>query len=138
MLNIALEIDLVRSIFELIQMNRAYTVMPLISKRATESRGLHWQKVVYPEIKVTICVVRPVRRPQTALPLDAATRSKALLSELVNGPHAEGRDLATLLGLAVTLGRLREPCAIVSDEIEVDGNRQGRPRRGSVPRAALM
>ena len=82
MINIALEIDSVRSISELVQKGRGYTVMPRNSIRGGEGRGLHWQKITNPEIEVTICLVRPVRRPQTALLLEAAALARALLSEM--------------------------------------------------------
>jgi LysR family nitrogen assimilation transcriptional regulator len=91
MLNIALEIDSVRSIAELVQNGRGYTVMPRNSMLGGESRGLHWQKIVNPEIEVTICLIRPVRRPQTALLLEAAALTRALLSEIVE-PVADFRS----------------------------------------------
>jgi LysR family nitrogen assimilation transcriptional regulator len=81
-LNIALEIDSVRSISELVQKGRGHTVMPHNSMRGSEGRGLHWQKITNPEIEVTICLIRPVKRPQTALHLEAAALTKALLSEI--------------------------------------------------------
>ena len=82
LLNVALEIDSVRSISELIQKGRGYTVMPRNSIRGGEGRGLHWQKIMNPEIEVTICLVQSARRPQTALPLEAAALARTLLSEM--------------------------------------------------------
>ena len=87
MLNIAFEIDSVRSISELVQKGRGYTVMPLDSMRGSEGHGLHWQKIVSPEIKVTLCLIRPVRRPQTALPLEAAALAKTALSKMLRLPE---------------------------------------------------
>jgi LysR family transcriptional regulator, nitrogen assimilation regulatory protein len=72
MLNVAFEIDSVRSISELVQNGRGYTVMPLGSMRGGEGHGLRWQKIVSPEIQVTLCLIQPMRRPRTALPLEAA------------------------------------------------------------------
>ena len=90
MLNIAFEIDSVRSISELVQNGRGYTVMPVNSMRGPEGRGLHWQKIVKPEIEVTICLIQPARRPQTALSLEAAALAKATLLELLGLPvHQE-------------------------------------------------
>jgi hypothetical protein len=84
MLNIAFEVDSVRSISELVQNGRGHTVMPVNSMR--EGRGLHWQKIVKPEIEVTICLIQPARRPQTALSLEAAALAKATLLELLGLP----------------------------------------------------
>jgi LysR family transcriptional regulator, nitrogen assimilation regulatory protein len=81
MLNIAFEIDSVRSISELVQKGRGYTVMPFNSIGG--SGGLFWQKIVDPQIQVTLCLVSPVRRPQTALPLEAAALAKSTLSEIL-------------------------------------------------------
>ena len=90
MLNIAFEVDSVRSISELVQNGRGYTVMPVNSMRGPEGRGLHWQKIVKPEIEVTICLIQPARRPQTALSLEAAALAKATLLELLGLPvHQE-------------------------------------------------
>ena len=86
MLNIAFEIDSVRSISALVQKGRGHTVMPLNSMRGPEGRGLHWQKIVKPEIEVTICLIQPARRPQTALSLEAAALAKATLLELLGLP----------------------------------------------------
>jgi LysR family nitrogen assimilation transcriptional regulator len=83
MLNISLEIDSVRSISELVQKRRGYTVMPRNSMRRSEGERLYWQKITNPEIEVTICLVQPVRRPQSALPLEAAALTRPLLSVLV-------------------------------------------------------
>ena len=82
LLNVALEIDSVRSISELVLKSKGYTVMPRNSIRRGEGWNLHWQKITNPEIEVTICLVRPVRRPQTALLLEAAALARALLSEM--------------------------------------------------------
>jgi hypothetical protein len=62
MLNIAFEVDSVRSISELVQNGRGHTVMPVNSMRGPEGRGLHWQKIVKPEIEVTICLIQPAGR----------------------------------------------------------------------------
>jgi hypothetical protein len=60
------------------------------SIRGPEGRGLHWQKIVKPEIEVTICLIQPARRPQTALSLEAAALAKATLLELLGLPvHQE-------------------------------------------------
>jgi LysR family nitrogen assimilation transcriptional regulator len=83
MLNIAFEIDSVRSISELVQAGRGHTIMPLNSMRGPEGRGLHWQKIVNPEIEVTICLIQPARRPQTALSLESAALAKAALLNLL-------------------------------------------------------
>lgn len=83
MLDISLEIDSVRSISDLVQNGRGHTVMPRNSMRVgVGGRGLYWQKITNPEIKVTICLIRPVRRPQTALQLEAAALAKALLLKI--------------------------------------------------------
>jgi LysR family transcriptional regulator, nitrogen assimilation regulatory protein len=66
MLNIAFEIDSVRSISELVQKGKGSTVMPLNSIGGSESGELYWQKITDPQIEVTLCLIRPVRRPQTA------------------------------------------------------------------------
>ena len=86
MLNISFEIDSVRSIFDLVQKGRGYTVMPLDSMRGSESHGLHWQRIVSPVIEVTLCLIRPMRRPQTALPLEAAALVRTMLSEMLGLP----------------------------------------------------
>ena len=86
MLNISFEIDSVRSIFDLVQKGRGYTVMPLDSIRGSEGHGLHWQKIVSPEIEVTLCLIRPVRQPQTALPLEAAALVRTALSKMLGLP----------------------------------------------------
>jgi LysR family nitrogen assimilation transcriptional regulator len=83
MLNIAFEIDSVRSISELVQKGKGSTVMPLNSIGGSESDGLYWQKITDPQIEVTLCLIRPVRRPQTALPLEAAALAKSALSEIL-------------------------------------------------------
>lgn len=83
MLNIAFEIDSVRSISELVQKGKGSTVMPLNSIGGSESGGLYWQKITDPQIEVTLCLIRPVRRPQTALPLEAAALAKSALSEIL-------------------------------------------------------
>jgi len=93
MLNIAFEVDSVRSISELVQNGRGHTVMPVNSMRGPEGRGLHWQKIVKPEIEVTICLIQPARRPQTALSLEAAALAKATLLELLGLPaHQEKQN----------------------------------------------
>jgi len=89
MLNIAFEIDSVRSISELVQKGRGHTVMPLNSMRGPEGKGLHWQKITNPEIAVTICLIQPARRPQTALSLEAAGLAKAALLDLLELPPQE-------------------------------------------------
>src|SRR5580692_199863 len=89
MLNIAFEIDSVRSISELVQKGRGHTVMPLNSMRGPEGKGLHWQKIANPEIAVTICLIQPGRRPQTALSLEAAALAKASLLDLLELPAPE-------------------------------------------------
>jgi LysR family transcriptional regulator, nitrogen assimilation regulatory protein len=89
MLNIAFEIDSVRSISELVQKGRGHTVMPLNSMRGPEVKGLHWQKIANPEIAVTICLIQPARRPQTALSLEAAGLAKAALLDLLELPTQE-------------------------------------------------
>jgi len=86
MLNISFEIDSVRSISELVQKGRGYTVMQLDSMRGSEGHGLHWQKIVSPVIEVTLCLIRPVRRPQTALPLEAAALARTMLSKMLGLP----------------------------------------------------
>jgi LysR family nitrogen assimilation transcriptional regulator len=83
MLNIAFEIDSVRSISELVQKGKGSTVMPLNSIGGSESGGLYWQKITDPQIEVTLCLIRPVRRPQTALPLEAAALARSALSEIL-------------------------------------------------------
>jgi LysR family transcriptional regulator, nitrogen assimilation regulatory protein len=83
MLNIAFEIDSVRSISELVQKGKGSTVMPLNSIGGSESGELYWQKITDPQIEVTLCLIRPVRRPQTALPLEAAALAKSALSEIL-------------------------------------------------------
>ena len=83
MLNIPFEIDSVRSISELVQKGKGSTVMPLNSIGGSESGGLYWQKITDPQIEVTLCLIRPVRRPQTALPLEAAALAKSALSEIL-------------------------------------------------------
>jgi LysR family transcriptional regulator, nitrogen assimilation regulatory protein len=92
MLNIAFEIDSVRSISELVQKGWGHTVMPLNSMRGPEGRGLHWQKIVKPEIVVTICLIQPARRPQTALSLEAAALAKATLLDLLELPTQKKRS----------------------------------------------
>jgi LysR family nitrogen assimilation transcriptional regulator len=82
-LNIAFEIDSVRSISDLVQKGRGHTIMPLNAMRGPEGKGLHWQKIVNPEIAVTICLIQPARRPQTALSLEAAGLAKAALLDLL-------------------------------------------------------
>src|SRR5260370_8514405 len=89
MLNIAFEIDSVRSISELVQKGRGHTVMPLNSMRGPEVKGLHWQKIANPEIAVTICLIQPARRPQTALSLEAAGPAKAGPLDLFELPTPE-------------------------------------------------
>jgi hypothetical protein len=44
---------------------------------------LDWQKIVKPEIEVTICLIQPARRPQTALSLEATVLAKAALLDLL-------------------------------------------------------
>jgi LysR family transcriptional regulator, nitrogen assimilation regulatory protein len=93
MLNIALEVDSVRSISELVQNGRGYTVVPVNSMRGPEGKALRWQRIVKPEIEVTICLIQPTRRPQTALSLEAAALAKATLVDLLGlPPHEEKRD----------------------------------------------
>ena len=93
MLNIAFEIDSVRSISELVQKGRFHTVMPLDSMRGGEGQGLHWQKIVSPIMEVTLCLIQPVRRPRTALPLEAAALVRAMLSRMLGLPASSERSL---------------------------------------------
>jgi LysR family nitrogen assimilation transcriptional regulator len=82
-LNISLEIDAVRSIVDLVEMGRGYTVMPVNSLRRDSHPRLSWQRIVKPVIEVTICLVRPMRGAQTALPTEAAALARSTLVELL-------------------------------------------------------
>jgi LysR family nitrogen assimilation transcriptional regulator len=81
MLNIAFEIDSVRSISALVQKGRGHTVMPLNSMRDPEVKGLHWQKIANPEIAVTICLIQPAlgRRPHCLLKRRVSQRQPCLI-----------------------------------------------------------
>jgi LysR family nitrogen assimilation transcriptional regulator len=83
-LNVALEIDAVRSIVDLVERGRGYTVMPINSLRHRDHPRLSWQRIVKPSIEVTICLVRPVRSPQTALPAETAMLARSILAQLLS------------------------------------------------------
>jgi LysR family nitrogen assimilation transcriptional regulator len=83
-LNVALEIDAVRSIVDLVERGRGYTVMPINSLRRGERPGLSWQRIVKPAIEVTLCLVRPIRSPQTALPTEAALLARSILAQALS------------------------------------------------------
>ena len=85
-LNIALEIDAVRSIVDLVERGRGYTVMPVNSVSHGSHPRLSWQRIVKPAIEVTICLVRPIRGPQTALPAEAAALARGTLAKLLEQP----------------------------------------------------
>ncbi|QBR02231.1 LysR family transcriptional regulator [Paraburkholderia pallida] len=84
MLNMELEIDAVRSIIELVERGIGYTVMPINSIRASNHPTLHWQRIVAPEIEVTLSMITPVKRPHTALPVEAARLAMETLVSLLN------------------------------------------------------
>jgi hypothetical protein len=52
------------------------------------SGGLYWQEITDPQIEVTLCLIRPVPRPQTALPLEAAALAKSTLLEILGSSGA--------------------------------------------------
>jgi LysR family nitrogen assimilation transcriptional regulator len=83
-LNVAIEIDAVRSIADLVERGHGWTVMPINSLRRGERPGLSWQRIIKPAIEVTICLVRPVRKPQTALPTEAAMLARSILSQMLS------------------------------------------------------
>jgi LysR family transcriptional regulator, nitrogen assimilation regulatory protein len=83
-LNVAFEIDAVRSIVDLVERGHGYTVMPINSLRRGERPGLSWQRIVKPAIEVTICLVRPIRSPQTALPAEAAMLARSILAQMLS------------------------------------------------------
>jgi LysR family nitrogen assimilation transcriptional regulator len=83
-LNVAIEIDAVRSIADLVERRHGWTVMPINSLRRGERPGLSWQRIIKPAIEVTICLVRPVRKPQTALPTEAAMLARSILSQMLS------------------------------------------------------
>ena len=83
-LHVELEIDAVRSIVELVEGGRGYTVMPINSLRHRDHPRLSWQQIVKPSIEVTLCLVRPVRSPQTALPAETAVLARSILVELLS------------------------------------------------------
>jgi len=86
-LNVSLEVDAVRSIVDLVEKGRGYTIMPLNSVRRSSHPRLSWQRIVKPVIEVTICLVRPVRGAQTALPTEAAALARSTLVELLAEPQ---------------------------------------------------
>jgi hypothetical protein len=81
MLNIALEIDSVRSISELVQKGRGHTVMPLNAMRGPEGKGLCWQKIANPESRSrSASFSRHVgRRPHCLLKQRASRRLPCLI-----------------------------------------------------------
>ena len=83
-LHVALEIDAVRSIVDLVERGRGYTVMPINSLRHRDHPRLSWQRIVKPSIEVTLCLVRPVRNPQTALPAETAMLARSILVQLLS------------------------------------------------------
>ena len=84
MLNMALEIDSVRSIIELVERGIGYTVMPINSIRSSDHPSLHWQRIVSPQIEVTLSMITPVKRPHSPLPVEAARLAKETLISLLN------------------------------------------------------
>lgn len=85
-LNVAMEIDSVRSISDLIERGHGYTVMPVNAVRGSAYPRLAWQKIVAPSIEVTISMLKPARRPQTALIVEAAALARSTLVELLGPP----------------------------------------------------
>ncbi|WP_172173688.1 LysR family transcriptional regulator [Paraburkholderia elongata] len=83
MLTMTFEIDAVRSIVELVERGVGYTVMPINSLRRSDYPALHWQKIVSPKIQVTLSMITPIKRPQTPLPVEAASLAKETLSGLL-------------------------------------------------------
>lgn len=85
MLTMAFEIDAVRSIVELVERGVGYTVMPLNSIRHSDHPKLVCQKIVSPNIQVTLSMITPIKRPQAPLPVEAASLARETLSELLLG-----------------------------------------------------
>jgi LysR family nitrogen assimilation transcriptional regulator len=94
-LNVALEIDSVRSISDLIETGHGYTVMPMNAMRGNAYPRLTWQKIIAPNIMVTICMLKPARRPQTALVAEAAELARSTLVELLGPPSPPRPSYAT-------------------------------------------
>lgn len=90
MLTLALEIDSVRSIIELVERGVGYTVMPLNSLRPGDYPSLHWQRIVSPQIEVTLSMITPVKRPRTPLPVEAARLAKEILISLLKPSATPG------------------------------------------------
>ncbi|TKC78812.1 LysR family transcriptional regulator [Trinickia terrae] len=90
MLTTALEIDSVRSIIELVERGIGYTVMPLNSLRPGDHPSLHWQRIVSPQIEVTLSMITPVKRPRTPLPMEAARLAKEILISLLKPSATAG------------------------------------------------
>jgi LysR family nitrogen assimilation transcriptional regulator len=85
-LNVVFEIDAVRSIVDLVEKGPGWTVMPINSLRRGERPGLSWQRIIKPAIEVTVCLVRPVKSSQTALPTEAAMLARNTLAKLLSEP----------------------------------------------------
>ena len=85
-LNVVFEVDAVRSIVDLVEKGHGWTVMPINSLRHGERPGLSWQRIIKPAIEVTVCLVRPVRSSQTALPTEAAMLARTTLAKLLSEP----------------------------------------------------
>lgn len=86
-LNIAVEIDAVRSIVDVVRRGRGYTVMPANSLGLDDHDSLSWQRIVSPTIEVTVCSIRPDRRPQTALSIEAAELARQTLANILADPR---------------------------------------------------
>lgn len=84
-LNIAVEIDAVRSIADVVRRGRGYTVMPSNSLGLEDHDSLSWQRIVSPTIEVTVCSIRPDQRPQTALSTEAAELARHMLANILAG-----------------------------------------------------
>jgi len=84
-LNIAIEIDAVRSIADVVRRGRGYTVMPTNSLGLEDQGSLSWQRIVSPTIEVTVCSIRTDRRPQTALAAEAAELARQTFADILAG-----------------------------------------------------
>jgi len=78
--------NLRRSIVDLVEKGHGWTVMPINSLRRGERPGLSWQRIIKPAIEVTVCLVRPVRSSQPALPTEAAVLARNTLEKMLSEP----------------------------------------------------
>jgi LysR family transcriptional regulator, nitrogen assimilation regulatory protein len=82
-LQVAVEVDAVRSISDLVERGRGFTVTTKTSLRRTDHRHLHWRKISSPDLKVSLCMIRPMKRSQSPLSLDSSALARATLLQVL-------------------------------------------------------